>query len=500
MVALPKVVVIGSGLGGLSCGCILQKNRYEVTVLEQGAQIGGCLQCFSRRGAKFETGMHFIGSAAPGQTMHKVMRYLGLLDTVELSPLDTDSYNTVALGGQQFHFPNGKEAFIERFSAYFPQEKDALCKYVDIVHRIASASALGSLVSANRDLNANTEYQARSINEVLDTLFKDALLKKVLVGDLPLYSAEWDKTPFSQHAFIMDFYNQSAYRVVGGSDAIASSLARDIERQGGRLFTSAKAVRICCDDVKAVGVETADGRFFPADYVISTIHPKRLLEILDTKLIRPAFRKRINAMPQTASSFALYVKFKSGTMPYMNTNFFGYDSGTPWNCEHYTPDEWPKGFLYMHMCAEAGSEWARSGVVLSYMRMEDVVRWLGTSVGHRGEAYESFKREHADRLMASVEKHVPGFRASVEEYYTSTPLTYFDYTGTEDGSMYGVAKDVRKGAEVRVPYRTKIPNLFLAGQNVNSHGMMGVVVGTILACSELVPSDTIYEQIKEANQ
>ena len=102
--------------------------------------------------------------------------------------------------------------------------------------------------------------------------------------------------------------------------------------------------------------------------------------------------------------------------------------------------------------------------------------------------------------MASVEKHVPGFRASVEEYYTSTPLTYFDYTGTEDGSMYGVAKDVRKGAEVRVPYRTKIPNLFLAGQNVNSHGMMGVVVGTILACSELVPSDTIYEQIKEANQ
>ena len=259
MVASPKVVVIGSGLGGLSCGWILQRNHYEVTVLEQGTQIGGCLQCFSRRGAKFETGMHFIGSAAPGQTMHKVMRYFGLLDSVELSALDTDSYNTVALGGQQFHFPNGKEAFMERFSAYFPREKDSLRKYVDIVHRIASASALGSLVSSDRDANANTEYQARSINEVLDTLFKDSLLKKVLVGDLPLYSAEWDKTPFSQHAFIMDFYNQSAYRVVGGSDAMASSLARNIERQGGRLFTSAKAVRICCDDAKAVGGETADG-------------------------------------------------------------------------------------------------------------------------------------------------------------------------------------------------------------------------------------------------
>ena len=58
-----KVIIIGSGLGGLSCGTILAKNGYAVTVLEQGVQVGGCLQCFSRRGAKFETGMHFIGSA-----------------------------------------------------------------------------------------------------------------------------------------------------------------------------------------------------------------------------------------------------------------------------------------------------------------------------------------------------------------------------------------------------------------------------------------------------
>ena len=64
-----RVIIIGSGMGGLSCGVILAKNGYEVTVLEQGVQIGGCLQCFSRRGARFETGMHFIGSASEGQTL-----------------------------------------------------------------------------------------------------------------------------------------------------------------------------------------------------------------------------------------------------------------------------------------------------------------------------------------------------------------------------------------------------------------------------------------------
>ena len=44
-----KVIIIGSGLGGLSTGVILAKNGYHVTVLEQGIQIGGCLQCFFRQ-------------------------------------------------------------------------------------------------------------------------------------------------------------------------------------------------------------------------------------------------------------------------------------------------------------------------------------------------------------------------------------------------------------------------------------------------------------------
>ena len=64
--------------------------------------------------------------------------------------------------------------------------------------------------------------------------------------------------------------------------------------------------------------------------------------------------------------------------------------------------------------------------------------------------------------------------------------------------MYGIAKDVALGIAGRVPYRTRIPNLLLAGQNVNSHGMLGVLVGTIIACSELIPAKTIYGQIQQS--
>lgn len=488
-----QVVIIGSGLGGLTTAYILQKNGYDVTVLEQGVQAGGCLQCFIRNGAKFETGMHFIGSALPGQTMHRMMDYFGMLDDVQLSQLDVTAYNTVSLAGQQFEFANGREAFVEKMAAYFPKEKDNLCRYVDIVESIASASTLNSLTSQQRDMAANTEYQLRSINNVLDELFNDQMLKNVLVGDLPLYAAELDKTPFSQHAFIMDFYNKSAFRVKGGSDAIAVSLIKSIKQMGGRVLTRKKVTKIHCDETHAIGVETQDEQFYSADVVVSTIHPVRMLELLDTRLIRPAFRQRIKSIPNTAAGFAVYVKFKEGAMPYMNTNYYGYAADTPWNCETYTTSEWPKGFLYMH---GAGGG---SAVVLSYMNMADVAQWAGTKVGHRGVAYENFKRRHAERLIAEVEKHKPGFASAIESYYTSTPLTYLDYTGTESGSMYGVAKDIALGAAGRVPYRTKVPNLLLAGQNVNSHGMMGVLVGTIVTCSELVPAEQIFRQIETIN-
>jgi len=519
---LKNVVIIGSGLGGLSCGVVLAKNGYQVTVLEQSHQVGGCLQCFTRKGVKFETGMHFIGSAAEGQTLNRLMHYLEIDQEVKLSPLDPNGYDVVALDGKQYCFPQGREAFIRQMTEYFPHQHANLVRYYDLVESIANASSLHSLKYAESDAAINTEYQLRSINEVIDGLITDPILTKVLVGNLPLYAAEKDKTPFSTHAFIMDFYNQSAFRIVGGSDVIARSLVNTIKRYGGEVLTRKKVSKIVCDTTHAIGVEVKSeeqrvkdlnaeigAEFFPCDYVISDTHPKRTLEMLDTKLIRPAFRHRINAIPQTVGCFSVYLRFKENEIPYMNYNYYGYQDGTPWDCEKYTEEDWPRGFLYMHFCPETDNSFheetseslvlprfATSGVILSYMRMEEVEAWKGTKIGQRGQAYEDFKHWKAERLLDVLEEHFPHIREHIADYYTSTPLTYIDYTGTEGGSMYGIAKDITMGAACRVPQRTRVPNVYQTGQNINSHGMLGVLVGTIVTCSEFLTAKTIYEQIK----
>ena len=275
-----KVIIIGSGLGGLSSGVVLAKNGYRVTVLEQDALPGGCLQCFCRRGVKFETGMHFIGSADEGQILNKMMRYLEIDGQVELARLDTDRYNVVSLQGEEFEFANGREAFIERMASRFPGQTDNLVRYCRLVESISAASSLHTLKYGQTDGAVTAEYQLRSVNEVVEEIITDPLLQKVLVGDLPLYAAVRDKTPFSVHAFIMDFYNRSAFRFVGGSDVLVRALTDVLTGHGGEVRTRSRVTRIVCDATHAIGVEVNGGEFLPADYVISAAHPMRTMEML----------------------------------------------------------------------------------------------------------------------------------------------------------------------------------------------------------------------------
>ena len=150
----------------------------------------------------------------------------------------------------------------------------------------------------------------------------------------------------------------------------------------------------------------------------------------------------------------------------------------------------------MHHALAFEPRYAVSGQAISYMDYSDVSQWEGTRVGRRGDGYRDFCRNRAERLIDVMERDMPGLRESIEEYYTSTPLTYACYTATPGGSMYGVANDVLLGSANRVSHRTRIPNLFLVGQNTNSHGMLGVMVGSVLACGEMPGYEDILYRIK----
>lgn len=493
---MKKCVIIGSGLGGLSSGCILAKNGYDVTILEQGTQIGGCLQCFRRGDTIFETGMHYIGSADPGQTLNTIWHYLDIGSDIPLERLDPNGYDVISFQGDHFRFANGKENFINTLADQFPKSRDELAKYYDLIQTVTSAAAMHSL-NTHVDLNVNADYQIVSINKVIDSVISDPLLRQVLAGIQPLYAGEKDRTPFFTHALIFDFYNQSAFRIVGGSSQVAESLQKSIQRNGGQVLVRHKVDKIECDESRATAVITTDGERFPADLVISAIHPARTMPLIDSHLIRPAYRRRVENTRNTISAFTVYLKFKKNTVKYLNSNIYYYRSDSTWGCEDYDERSWPKCLLYMHFCHEKSPVYAEAGEILTYMRFDEMQQWYGTHIGHRGEDYKALKRRKAETVIAALEQEIPGISHQIEHYYTSTPLTYLDYTDVPDGAMYGIAKDVNDLGQVGITSKTKIPNLLLTGQSITCHGMLGVLAGSLITCSEVLSRDVIFSQLKK---
>ena len=143
-------------------------------------------------------------------------------------------------------------------------------------------------------------------------------------------------------------------------------------------------------------------------------------------------------------------------------------------------------------------DYAKSGSVITYMDYSEVIKWEHTLTGNRGEDYLAFKEEKAQILLNAVERQFPDIRSKIMAYYTSTPLTWRDYTGTRAGSAYGVLKDYNRPLESLIMPRTHIPNLYLTGQNNIVHGILGVTITSVVTCSEIIDGNYLVQKIKTA--
>lgn len=494
------VVIAGSGLGGLVCGYILSKNGYKIAIVEKNPQVGGCLQTFKRGGVKFDTGMHYVGSMEEGQILRRFFKYLNLLDTVELNRLDDSGYDVISIGGEKYKYATGFENFVKELSEKFPENKKEIEEYVRRIQAIADASPLYKLQEINTNVFIEADYIKTGVNEFIESITDNKRLQCVLAGNMPLYAGVKDKTPTYIHALINNFYIQSAYRIVDGSDAIADSLAKSIQSFGGSIIKNAEIEEFVCNDEKVTEVLLKNGKHIRADYFISNIHPQATIDKVNSKLIRKAYRDRINSLENTISNFTVFIKFKENSTEYLNYNFYYYDNDDIWSFNNYDAEKWPQNYLYMHQCAKNQSKYAKSAQVIAYMNYDEVKRWENTTIGKRGADYEDFKKEKAEKLLNKLEESFPGIKNSIESVYTSTPLTYRDYIATKNGSMYGIIRDKNFPTQTLVSQRTKIPNLFMTGQNINSHGILGVIIGAMITCAEFLGMNHIIREIDKANK
>lgn len=497
---MPKydVVIIGSGLSGLLCGNFLSKEGMNVCILEKQHQFGGNLQTFKRNGKVFDTGIHYVGGLSEGQNLHQYLKYAGIVDELNIEKLSTEAFDKINFQGKSYSFAQGYENYIDTLSKDFPSEQKAIKQYAKQIKEITSHFPLYNLRAHSPDDN-ELEYYSRCVGSFLNSITNNKTLQNVLAGNNLLYAGTPDKSPVAVHALISNSLIEGAYRFVDGSHQIADLLIESIRNNGGTLMAKSEATKIHVNDLKKVEtIELSNGEIIEADYVISAIHPSLTLAMTDTKALRSSYRERINNMEETISVFSIYVDFKPNRFEYLNYNYYHFNEDSAWSIPNYSPERWPQEYLFLTLPTSSSKKFAETATAMTYMKYEEVAQWENSKVDNRGKEYEDFKKQKAEKLIDDINKQFPGFKASIENYYTSTPLTMKAYTGTKNGSIYGIFHDCNDALKTQISAKTKIPNLLLSGQNTNLHGMLGTTVSAVLTSSHILGMDYLIDKINNA--
>jgi all-trans-retinol 13,14-reductase len=496
-------VIIGSGLGGLACGTILAKEGYKVCVLEKNKQIGGMLQIFVRGKIIFDTGVHYVGGLDKGQNLHQFFRYLGIMDKINIRKMDEDFVDGLIFKDDPivYRYAQGYDNFIRVMLSYFPEEEVAIRAFCDKIRKICKQFPLYNLQSGNY---TDTEDAYRTDTQAyIETLTTNKKLICVLAGTNLLYAGQPDKTPLFVHALIVNHYIESAWKFVDGGSQIARYLAKEITSRGGIIKKHVNIVKLKEEGGEIIYAEAESGERYYAKTFISNVHPTKTLDMTESDMFRHAYRSRLKSLDSTISVFYANVVLKKDTFKYLNSNIYCFAQDDPWCALKYTDESWPQGFAMFYVASSVISEYAEGVTVMSYMRIDEVERWSNTfntvsKENYRGKEYEEFKEAKAQKLFDAVEEKFPGFRNCIQSYSTATPLTARDYIGTDDGSLYGFAKDYREPMKTFVSPRTKIPNLLLTGQNINMHGVLGVTISAVVTCSQILGMEYLVEKIRNA--
>ena len=495
------VVIIGSGLGGLLTALILAEEGKKVCVLEKNAQIGGTLQTFYHDKVKFDTGVHYIGGLEKGQPLYPYFKYFGILDNMEFEKMEKDGFDIIRFGDDPMDYPiaQGYENFVNQLAKIFPEERKGIQLYVDKVREVCSYFSFYNLGS-DSDIHKEMDQYAIGAKTVIENCVTNKKLQQILAANNMLYAGEGNTAPFYIHALINNSYIESSYRIIGGGSKISKFLEKRLKKLGTTLLRNHEVVRFIQNEKTIEGVHVKGKNDIYADMFVSNIHPVQTFDMVDTTSIRKSYINRMKLIENTCSAFILYLKLKPKTLSYKSVNFYHFDKEEVWDLTNYKPENWGRDFAIYSSPFVDDRAYTESMIVIAYMRTEEVQQWedsyhtITENPEGRGETYEEFKAQKSKILLGYLNERYPHVVDAIDSYTSSTPLTLRDYVGA-DGSLYGIKRDFNSPLKSYINTKTKFNNLYLTGQNLVMHGVLGVTIGAMVTCSEILGKEYLVKKV-----
>ena len=448
------VLVIGSGIGGLTCANYLAKAGARVVLVEKHYVPGGYCSSFERGGYYFDAGAHFLGSCRPdGQVGRLISDHR--LDK-KFSLVRCDPSDVIVSQNREVFIFNDLRRTIAEFQEKFPDEA-------------TSVEAFFKFLTETDAIQLYVRLKDKTFAELLDHYFKHWEIKSVLatlLGNIGLPSSRASAltSAFLYREFILD----GGYYPKGGMQRFADALLERFEEYGGTalFLSSAEEILLDGDDrVRAVKIRYCGKRDLEirVQAVVANCDPFQLQDRLlrKTKVSvdhNGPTRKRI----PTVSAFMVHLginhdiykdaKYHCNLWSYKKGHVDAYYEGVMAGEIDYGLDSFL--FLSIPTFHDAG---------LLPQGHHSVQAILAAPFFER-DVWDKYKEKLAEDVLRRIEQYIPGVKNWIEVQRIAIPPTLYKYTANYRGAMYGWASIPEQVGKQRIPEETSIGGLYLAGQ------------------------------------
>ncbi len=492
-------VIIGAGLGGLSCAVGFARQGFKPLVLEQHSIPGGYATTFKRPGGfVFDVSLHSTTVEERNGVPNLIPGFPEIAD-IEFVPHKV-LYRAI-FPDHDIRVPHKDiDGYVKLLTGLFPEEKEGIEDLFRTMNGLVSdidkyQSAGGRVNMA--DFPKEFPYLFKCFNStwgtVQDSHIKGSKLKGIVSSLWGYFGLPPSKLASLYYILpIVGYLQGGGYYPVGKSQKISDALVRFIEERGGKVMFRTKVGEILVKDHTAYGVRAADGTEHLGRVVVSNANAYDTFHtMMNEKEHLKEYLARMDTFTASLSSFQVFLGLKKdliGEAGITDTEIFyetGYDVEESYRVALNAEVE--KGGFGLTLYDNLYKGYSPEGKnILNIITLQGYDFWKKYEADYfagKKDAYRAEKERMADVLIKKVEETLlPGLSRAVEVREVGTPLTNVRYTGNYRGAIYGWDQTLDNCEPRRLPHNTPIRNLYLAGAWTRPGGGYGAVIPSGLQC------------------